>query len=760
MELRTDQRRPRSHGLKHTILALALALPFGVSVALADNAIDLNIGPQPLESALRAFIEQSHVDLLYSPERVRGLHTDGVTGVHEPADALHLLLTGTGIGVERSDDAYLLVNAETISHRGEMSPTITVTATRTERDVLDVPASVSVVTAKEIEQQHASKPEDLLRSLPGVDIAYKDGVAVPNVPILRGSGLSSAGSTTQFLLNGMPVEPIAEPVRNYWYSINLDNVERIEVVRGPSSVLYGPSAMGGVINVITKRGAGEPHAFARVGGGSHNAHELTVGAGGSFGDFDLQLNARTYETDGFNQLPETPAPYASFPFSFTDLDSRGGKESKYGARLTWWLGVDTDLSFGIQHYDNEGDWLGGHPNYRAENEGNTYDIAYNTRFAGGQELKVKLLSTNSSWWQTYDMYYFTGSLDETKRSHESRKSRSADVQLDLHPVEGNTLTLGTTYSDGDIVWDNYSPGGAALTSSNSHKSRQYGALIQDEHRFDRLTVTAGVRYDKYEFYDDLRSGTAYPDSDDTVATPRLGLSYKLREGLALYGSAGTAYIPAPNSLKYRSGGIWLDNPDLKPETAVSYETGVKFASPNNGVDGSVAVYQSTYKDRITSAMVGSQMQYQNIGEIQTSGVELELKGRLAKFWQPFFNYTYTDAEITENPSNTAWEGNTPANVAKHKANVGLTYDNPSLFTAYVVGRYVGDRYFMDSNADNTKAASHFITDMKLSKSFSTGSGPDLIASLAVNNVFDRDGYGFFYEKLDGRNYWLELEAKF
>jgi len=760
VELRTDLCRSTSQGLKRIALALALALPLNAKVALASNAIDFSIGPQPLESALRAFIEQSHVDLLYSPDRIRGLRTGGVTGALAPADALQLLLAGTGIGVERNDGAYLLVNTGAPPQRGEVPLSITVTATRTEREILDVPASVSVVTAKEIEQQRAAKPEDLLRSLPGVDMAYKDGVAVPNVPILRGSGLSSAGSTTQFLLNGMPLEPIAEPVRNYWYSINLDNVERIEVVRGPSSVLYGPSAMGGVINVITKRGAGEPHAFARVGGGSHNARELAAGAGGSFKDFDLQVNARTYETDGFKQLPETPPPYAAFPFSFTDLDNRGGKERKYGARLTWWLDDDTDLSLGVQYYDNEGDWLGGHPNYRAENEGDTYDIAYNSRFAGGQELKVKLISANSSWWQTYDRYFLTGSLDETSRSHESRKTRSADAQLDLHPIEGNTLTLGGTYSDGDIVWDDYSAGGAALISSSSRKSRQYGALVQDEHRFDRLTVTAGARYDKYEFYDDVRSGTPYPDSDDTVATPRLGLSYKLREGLAFYGTAGTAYIPAPNSIKYRSGGIWLDNPDLKPETAVSYEAGVKFASLDGGADGSAAIYHSTYKDRITSAMVGSQMQYQNIGEIQTAGIEFELKGRLARSWRPFFNYTYTDAEITENPSNTAWEGNIPANVTKHKANIGLTYDNPNLFTAYVVGRYVGDRYFMDSNADDTKAGSHFITDMKLSRAFNTGSGPDLIASLSVNNVFDRDGNGFFYEKLDGRNYWLELEARF
>ncbi|MDD3448840.1 MAG: TonB-dependent receptor, partial [Gammaproteobacteria bacterium] len=658
MELRTDLNRTCHRGLKRTILALALALPFGARVALADNAFDFNIGPQPLESALRAFIEQSHVDLLYSPDRVRGLRTGGVSGTHEPADALQLLLAGTGIGVERNDNAYLLVNAGALPQRGEVLPSITVTATRTEREILDVPASVSVVTAKEIERQPAVKPEDLLRSVAGVDMPDKASIGVPIVPIIRGAGLSYAGSTTQLLLNGMAAEPIGQPSRNYWYPINLNNIERVEVVRGPASVLYGPSAMGGVVNIITKRGAGDPYASAKMGGGSHNARRLSVGAGGSFGDFDLQLNARSYETDGFKPLPESPAPYATLPFPFTDLEDRGGKESQYDARVTWWQDADSDLSIGLQHYDNEGDWLGGHPNYRADNEGDTIDLAYRTRFAGGQELKAKFLIADTSTWFFNDMYYFTGSLDETKREHETRQTRAADVQLDFHPVPGNTLTVGAVYSDDDVKYDTYSAGGAALTASRRNKSRQYGVLVQDEHHFERLTLTAGARHDKYEFYDDVRNGTDYPESDDAVFTPRLGVSYRLQEGVALYGSAGTAYIPAPNSLKYRSGGTWLNNPDLKPEKAISYEAGVKFGTPDDIVDGSVAVYHSTYKDRITSAMVGPQMQYQNIGKIQAAGDEVELKGRPARFWQLFFNYTFTDAEITENPSNTAWEGNT------------------------------------------------------------------------------------------------------
>lgn len=763
MELRTDQRRPRPHGLKRTILALALALPFGVQVALADTAIDFSIGPQPLESALRAFIEQSHVDLLYSPDRVRGLRTGGVTGVHEPADALQLLLVGSGVGVERNGDAYLLVNAEAVTQRGELLPSIAVTATRTEREVFDVPASVSVVTAEEIERQHAAKPEDLLRSLPGVDVTYMSSPASAGIPILRGLGQSFAGTTTQSLLNGMPVEPLAITRRYLWNLVDPGQIERIEVVRGPSSVLYGPSAMGGVINIITKRGSGEPFARVSAGGGSHNSRSVAASAGGSFGDVDVFLGANTYQTDGFEQLTETPAPWQPwYPSGYTDLAGRDGKEKKVNARLTWWAGENTDVSAGVHYFENEGAVLGGHPNYRVEQEGMAFDVGLNHRYSGGQILKAKLaLSDMSAPKRTFDenSWYGDGSLALVAYDREDERSASAEVQLELHPLPGNVLTLGSTWWDGEYKTTEYDPSGA-VTWEGQHKSRTYGVFAQDEHRFDRLTATVGGRYDVYEHYGFEQNGATRPDADDSVVTPRVAFNYRLRDELALYASAGTAYIPAPNSLKYRGGGIWLDNPELKPETATSYELGIKFQSAERLIDGSAALYHTTFKDKIAVATVGAQRQFQNLGETQVRGLELELSSRLGDRWRPFFNYTYTDSEITRNPTDPSLEGNETANTPKHKYNLGLAYEGPQSLTAQAVGRYVGERYYQDSNADESKADSHFLVDTKVSKSFRYGSGPEWTASLAVNNVFDGTGYGFWYEKLDGRNYWLEVGARF
>jgi iron complex outermembrane receptor protein len=160
------------------------------------------------------------------------------------------------------------------------------------------------------------------------------------------------------------------------------------------------------------------------------------------------------------------------------------------------------------------------------------------------------------------------------------------------------------------------------------------------------------------------------------------------------------------------------------------------------------------------ATVGEQRQFQNLGETRVYGVELDYRSHLGERWEPFFNYTYTDSEITRNPSDPSLVGNETANTPKHKANLGLRYQNPRLITAQVIGRYVGKRFFEDSNIDISEAKNHFITDIKLSKSFIFDSGQEWTASLALNNLFDRKAYGFWYELLDGRNYWVEVKARF
>jgi outer membrane receptor protein involved in Fe transport len=743
-------------------VVLAFCLVLSPTSVYAGKPIEFNIAPQSLESAIAAFMEQGDVDLLYSPQRVRGLRTGGVKGLKETEDALRILLEGTGINLEYHDGAYLLVDVEASSPRKEKLPSITVTATRTEKNLFEVPASVSVVDAVDIERQHLSKAEDALRTIPGLDLVYLAGSASSGIPILRGLGQSFAGTTTQTLLNGMPVEPLAITRRYLWYLLEPSSIERIEVVRGPTSVLYGPSAMGGVINIITKSGRGQPFAEASVGGGSHDGQSVVASLGGSSGDLDLFLSASGRKTDGYRPHTQTPPPsVAGYPASYHDLDGRDSESKILNGRLSWWFGENTELSLGGYRFENEGAMLGGHPNYRIEQEGTLFDGTLTLQPSADMILKGKFAySDMSAPKRTYDEIFSGGdSLNLDSWDWEDEESLAFDLQLDLRPASNNTLILGATWWDGEFSSSEYDTQGTE-TWSGGNKSRTYGFFIQDEHRYERLTLTVGGRYDIYEHYDYESNGVGIEDDDDNVFTPRIAASYRLHDALALYASVGTAYIPAPNNLKYRVGAMWLNNPGLEPETSISYETGIKYHSSSSGLEASAALYRTRYQDKISVATVGEQRQFQNLGETRVYGVELDYRSHLGERWEPFFNYTYTDSEITRNPSDPSLLGNETANAPKHKANLGLCYQNPRLITAQVIGRYVGKRFFEDSNIDISEAKNHFITDIKLSKSFIFDSGQEWTASLALNNLFDRKAYGFWYELLDGRNYWVEVKARF
>jgi outer membrane receptor protein involved in Fe transport len=619
-----------------------------------------------------------------------------------------------------------------------------------------------VLTATEIERQYLSKPEDALRSIPGLDLVYLSGRSSASIPILRGLGQSFAGNTTQALLNGMPVEPLSITRRYLWYLLAPSTIERIEIVRGPSSVLYGPNAMGGVINIITKRGSSEPFAEVSVGGGSHEGRSAAVSLGGNTGDLDLFFSASHERTDGYKPLTQTPPPWESwYPEGYYDLEGRDSESTNLSGQLSWWISEETDFSIGVNHFENEGAVLGGHPNYRIEQQGTLLDTALTHQFSEDMAFKGKFAySDQSAPKRTYDEISWGGvSLEQVGWDKESEKSYVVDLQLDMQPMTGNVLTIGGSWWDGEFTTVEYDTSGAE-TWNGGNKSRTYGVFVQDEHQFDRFSVTAGGRYDIYKHYDYQSNGNQIADSDDEIFTPRIAINYRLQENLAVYASAGTAYIPAPNNLKYRIGDMWLDNPGLEPETSISYETGIKFRSPANGLKANAALYRTRYKDKISVATVGEQRQFQNLDETRVYGFELDLRAQLGKRLEPFFNYTYTNSEITHNPSDPALEGNVTANTPKHKANLGLLYHDPQLINAQVIGRYIGSRYFEESNAKNTEAKNHFMTDLELSKSFNFNTGPEWTTSFSVNNLFDEEGYGFWYEKLDGRNFWLELSARF
>lgn len=669
------------------------------------------------------------------------------------AAALCLLMSSSGVSGEETPKSTQLDE-------------VVVTATKTEASIKDIPASVSVITREDIREKHATRPEELLKGLEGVDGASANAGGFPGNPRLRGLPGTFAGSTTQYLINGLPVEPALISNRQVWMLIPPQAIERIEVVRGPVSALYGPNAAGGVINIITKKGMGTPFVELSSGYGSQPSYRNTVSSGGTVSRFDYMIVGDYYKTEGYKPLPDaasTPAPWRDYyPEGYYDIKKRDSKDQKLYSSFRFRPTDDLELSAGFSYFESEGAWLGGHPNYRWGRRGNTADAGYRQRFSEAFELKAKVLHSSFKNRSLYDenSMYGDGSLAFDSKDLETETAWDGELQGDIRFVKENTLTLGLSHNRGELK---------STSEDNTYtqyderkvKSTVSALYAQDQHKFGELVVaTLGMRYDQYKFHDDVRNGAAYPNSDDDVFTYRAGARINPSPDTSVYVSAGTAYLPALNNLKFRTGASWIDNPDLKPEKSITYETGVD-RKIGSAVKTKLAVFYTEYVDMISSITTGTQRQYQNVGEVQVKGAEAGVEAVFAEHWRPSLNYTYTHSEITKNPSAPATEGKRPSYTPVHKLNAAITYDNPRIILARIEGRYVGDRYYNNENTPDYRTGGYFVVDAKVSRTFATGDIlKDVTLSLAVNNAFDKHYAEFWFENAEGVNVWAEAALRF
>ena len=748
--------RSKSAARRRGKLAAALFLAFHAAAVFAGPTAKFDIPAQPLSSALRTLASQAGVQLVFTPETVGAAKAAAVKGEMSVEAALERLLAGSSLEFRQEGERnYVVVSIPRTANESMLSEMV-VTATRTERRVDDVPASVTVITAKDIATQQPQHAADLLRNVEGIDVAGSGSPATLPRITLRGVGGSFGGSTSQILVDGMPLESPVAGIHLGAHAIDLFDLERVEVVRGPASALYGPSAVGGVVNFVPKRWRGAPGAEVSLGAGSHDARLVSAAVGGAWDAADFRLSASDYRTDGYVAQPDAD------PWGSRDLASRDGKNRKFGLTGGVRPADNQEITFAVRNADTGSAWLGGHPNYRFDDNVESYDLGYRYEAGDWAVFKARYRKMRQKTRILFDDEYVNGnpgSLIFAEIDDRIEDSEHLDLQADLRLSRANVLTLGYTYGIGEYTsrWEDVIWGGSGESVS---KSKLTGLFVQDEHRFsDALTVLVGGRWDRYEFAGDTSNGVPTgKDSKDSVFNPRVGTRYRLSDATSLYATAGTAYVPALNFLKFRGSAFWLDNPDLKPETSTSYEVGVN--QRLGAWSARAALFHTDYQDKISSIRVGAQWQFQNISKVAIDGLELAIEGSVGD-WRPYANYTYTDSRIKENPSDPLTVGKQVQRISPHKFNLGAVYAPSDRFYARVSGRYVDDYYFNDRNTADALNPAHFVADAKIGWRLpATDLARDAELSLAINNLFDKRYSEQQYETMDGRDVWLGLNARF
>ena len=514
-------------------------------------------------------------------------------------------------------------------------PETVVTATRFPTPLDQIPAGVTVITREMIENRGYVTLVDALSAVPGLRVVQSGGPGANASVFIRGTD----SNQVLVLENGVPVNDPSDPNGAFNFGLNtLTGVQRIEVIRGPMSSLYGSGAIGGVINIITTPGSGPPTASVSVAAGLPNASQVEAGVSGASGPFDYRLDASALTQQGFDVTPQRESVYTG---------ERDGFQNQQGSLdLGWTIVPGTRLSFyaSAQHSLDGFDTLGS-PAFDAPNE-----VGYSTSALGTLALSSQVLP----WWQTvlmasglYDFRHYLNPLNPADPNQESNNDQYQGTRVDLQwnntinlpdsgPARDQTLTLGfqrTADFANDNVNDSYFGVPFVQQTEAEQISSAWHAGIQST-LWRRLTFTGSLLDDAVSAV-----GNAFTWRGGVVlAVPEVLTNFKL--------SGGTAFLAPSLFDQFGSGGGFVGNPNLKPERSIGFEVGWNTAVPAFGQPNFVAFgvtyFHTDVKDLIETVF-SPVFTTVNIGLAHLQGVESTLSFNPRKWLSADLAYTFTDA---------------------------------------------------------------------------------------------------------------------
>ncbi|MCD4811486.1 TonB-dependent receptor, partial [bacterium] len=629
---------------------------------------------------------------------------------------------------------------------------------------------------------------------------------------------------TLILLDGQPLND-AYTGGVEWGMLPVDNIERIEVIRGAASALYGGNAMGGVINIITKT----PERFeasATAGYGTYGTRRYRFSIGDRFANkFSLRIGYEEESTDGYET---TPVVKTISTAGAGTISGGYAMDDKYGDPKKWVVGdkgknnaekrnlngkvtfdfSDTgNLAFAVLSGRHEYDY--GPPNTLMGTFGNNTEYP-NT--GPGQRTKYKLNPNNFISYtgigrNETDIYtltfkelfgpvqfhaqagtariddrYITESGGSTKTYYDSpgslkiteNKTWFSELSADVPLGESHLLTFGVSYrtnksdtKDYNVPYYRSYSGKSDSTFYSGGKDKIWAVFVQDEWNIaEPLTLYIGGRYDAWKVCDGASgvpgSETEYDSNTESEFSPKASVVWKALPDTTLKASVGHAFRP-PNLYElyrtWKSGATtYQSNPNLKPEKVWTYEAGVDQYFFDKKTRLSLTGYQNGIEDLIYYKIDGATKKRINAGKARTYGLEFEVSQQITDWLTTWGNYTWTQAEITDNPTDPESENKRIAGIPKTTCNIGIDAKH-KWFKGSLVGRYFSKIYNNSDNKDTEEGVYQtyepaFYMDGKIT--ISPSEWTDI--SLSVDNILDKE-YWQYYEG-GGRTFLFELTLKY
>jgi vitamin B12 transporter len=591
--------------------------------------------------------------------------------------------------------------------RGTTLDPVVVTATRTPTRAEDTLASVSVVDRAEIDRRQLRSVPDALRGLPGVTVST--GAGISSV-FLRGTDADSV----LVLVDGVKVGS-ATLGTTPWADLPIDQIERIEVVRGPRSSLYGSKALGGVIQIFTRHGGGELKPRFTLGAGSYSTASISGGlsGGGQNGWFDIGANFE--QSDGYNACYGRVDPFAGCGVVEPDKDGyrQIGGSLRAGYRFS--DRAEVDLSY-----------LGA--NNRVDFDGSIFSGNYSVSDQQVLGAKVRLVPLDP-WTATlsagrsldqYEASYKDGQLSPIPAGQFDTERDSLSFQNDIRLHKDHLATLGLDYQidriDGSIDY-------AEDSRSN------LGIFGEYQGAFGPVDLNLSLRQDDNEQFGAHNTGSA-------------AIGYRFVNAIQAVLSYGTAFkAPTFNELYYPFFG----NPDLKPEESASLELGLNGPLPGSLLAGrwSLSLYQTDIDQMIAfDAYTGAPA---NIDSARIRGLELGASAMVAD-WSLSASLTLLD------PRNES-DGTDDGNLLPRRAREMLNLAADRRFRNWSAGATLflsGKSY--DDLSNDLELDPYALLDLRAEYYFS----PSLRLQGRLENALDEDYETAAFYNRPGRAFYMTL----
>lgn len=588
---------------------------------------------------------------------------------------------------------------------------VLVTATRTEVPLADSLFPAQVIDRDEIERSQARSLPALLRGRAGIDIGNSGGMGKLSTVFLRGT----EADHVLVLVDGIRIGSATAGLAAF-QDIPVDQIERIEIVRGPRSSLYGSEAIGGVIQIFTRRDQGAFAPRMRVGIGSHGLREASAGIGGGGARGWFGVDAAWQRTDGINACRGT-ASAAGAPFGagcFVDEPDRDGyRNASLNLRGGVSIGDTLKLEGSALRADSFNEFDG---SIYGGNEADNVQQIVGGKLLWTPSRRARVTAQVGRADDKSDNAFNDHAGTRSEVGHFDTRRDTASAQLDLDMAQGQLLTLGADWQKDAIDSDT----DYAVTSRDNT-----GAFVEYQGRLGAQRLQAGLRRDDNEQFGRHDTGS-------------LGWGFRFGDGFGLNASYATGFkAPSFNDLYYPFFG----NPDLRPEKSKSVNLGL--ARRAQRWNWTLNAYE-TRVDQLIS-YDSSIFLPNNVDKARIRGVELTFDATIAG-WALSTQLSHVDPR---NRSGGVNEGRLLARRAQDTGRIDLDRS----FGAWRVGATLngsGHRY--DNAANTGRLGGHATFDLRLSYALDA----DWTLDARVTNVFDRDYETVAWYNQPGREFGLSL----